>query len=131
MTNELPFVHQALQELEVQVSTQSILSAFDGGKATLSDIFTGKEQQLSVASVVIVGLRLPSDSLYLQLMDRQEEVKDAGIKSVDRIGDVLAPGALVHAVYSGHAYARQLDADNSDLYLRDIPVAIHPPGPVI
>src|SRR2546423_4777840 len=35
----------------------------------------------------------------------------------------LAPGAIVHAVYSGHRYARELDADPAILsYRRDAPL---------
>jgi dimethylamine/trimethylamine dehydrogenase len=37
-------------------------------------------------------------------------LKEAGIKSVTRIGDCLAPGFIAHAVYAGHRYARELDA---------------------
>ena len=33
----------------------------------------------------------------------------AGIKSVTRIGDCFVPGAIVHAVYGGHRFARSLD----------------------
>ena len=131
MTNEQPFVHQALHEHNVTVSTQVLLEGFDGASATLKNIFTDKAEMVEACSVVIVGLRLPSDALYHQLEARSHDVAAAGIRSVERIGDVLAPGALVHAVYSGHAYAQQLDGDDSELYLRDIQVAEYPPGPVI
>jgi dimethylamine/trimethylamine dehydrogenase len=71
---------------------------------------------------VIVGMRHSNDSLYQSLIVRKDELKAAGIKSVKRIGDALAPGALVHAVYSGHEYARNLDKENNELYLRDLPI---------
>jgi dimethylamine/trimethylamine dehydrogenase len=32
------------------------------------------------------------------------------VKSVIAIGDCLAPGLIAHAIYSGHRYARELDA---------------------
>jgi dimethylamine/trimethylamine dehydrogenase len=131
MTNEQPFVHRALHEHNVAISTQVLLGEFDGRSATLNNIFTGKAETAEVRSVVIVGLRLPNDELYHQLEARSDDVAAAGIKSVKRIGDVLAAGALVHAVYSGHAYAQQLDGDENELYLRDIPVADYPPGKVI
>jgi len=31
----------------------------------------------------------------------------------------------VHAVYSGHNFARQLDRPEGELYMRDIPIAEH------
>ncbi len=47
---------------------------------------------------------------------------------MDRIGDAHAAGALVHAVYSGHEYARALDA-SPELYLRDLPITADAPSP--
>jgi dimethylamine/trimethylamine dehydrogenase len=131
MTNEQPFVHQALHRHNVSITTQVLLNSFDGEQAQLGNIFTGEVQSVTACSIVIVGLRLPNSELYQALTARQDEFEAAGIKSVDCIGDALAAGALVHAVYSGHSYARQLDAPADELYLRDIPVAEVPPGPVI
>jgi len=130
MTNELPYVHQALDKCGVEVHTQMLLMDYDGDCATLNNIFTRKAGQLEVKSIVIVGLRLPNDALYQQLMSQHAEFTAAGIKSVQRIGDALAAGALVHAVYSGHGYARQLDGQEDELYLRDIPIAEYPPSVV-
>ena len=131
MTNEQPFVHQSLHKLGVDITTQTLLNNFDGEVATLSNIFTGAAHDLPVKSVVIVGLRLPSDELYQTLMKHEDSWQDAGIKSVERIGDSLAAGALVHAVYSGHEWAKRLDQAGQEIFLRDIPVADFPPGPAI
>ena len=131
MTNEQPFVHQALDASGVALTTQALLTDFDGSRATISNIFTGKLQYIVANSVVIVGLRLPNDQLYHELMNHSDKFQTAGIKSVDRIGDCLAAGALVHAIYSGHAYARELDRAAGELYLRDSPVTVNPPGQVI
>ena len=61
-----------------------------------------------------------------ELMARAGEFADAAIRSVTRIGDALAPGAIVHAVYSGHRYARELDADPATVrYRRDAPLPRH------
>jgi dimethylamine/trimethylamine dehydrogenase len=131
MTNEQPFVHQALHQRNVDITTQALLESFDGDTAILANIFTAKQQPLAVKSVVIVGLKLPNNDLYDELQSRGDALAEAGIKSVDRIGDALAAGAIVHAVYSGHEYARQLDDNSDSLYLRDITIGEHAPGPVI
>ena len=131
MTNELPFVQQALHRHNVAINTEALLDSFDGEQVQLANIFTGALTPISARSVVIVGLRLPNTDVFDALSEREPEWKEAGIKSVDRIGDALAAGALVHATYSGHSYARQLDCAGNELYLRDIPVAENPPGPVI
>ncbi len=131
MTNEQPFVHQNLHKLGVDITTQALLDGFEAGLATLSNIFTGELSTLEVSSVVIVGLRLPADDLYQSLCDREAQWQGAGIESVERIGDAFAAGALVHAVHSGHAWSRGLDNPDAENYLRDIPIAEFPPGPVI
>ena len=63
-----------------------------------------------MARTILVTSRLPNEELYLALAADPEGVKAAGIKSVTRIGDCLAPGFIAHAVYHGHRYARELDA---------------------
>ena len=131
MTNELPFVQQALHRHNVAINTEALLDSFDGEQVQLTNIFTGALTPISARSVVIVGLRLPNTDLFDALSEREPEWKETGIKSVDCIGDALAAGALVHATYSGHSYARQLDCSGNELYLRDIPVAENPPGAVI
>ena len=42
--------------------------------------------------------------------DVGEKLADAGIKSVKRIGDCYALGIIAAAVWSGHRFARELDA---------------------
>jgi dimethylamine/trimethylamine dehydrogenase len=130
MTNEQPYVHRALHARNVDVSTQTLLMDFDGHSASLANIFTAAASSIEVRSVVIVGHRQPRDEVYHDLLARSDEFAGAGIKSVERIGDALAPGAIVHAVYSGHQYAQLLDNEGGQGYLRDIPIAENPPGEV-
>jgi dimethylamine/trimethylamine dehydrogenase len=127
MTNEQPYVHQALYALGVAIHTQTLLTGFEQSSVSLANIFTGHTSEIDFNSVVLVGLRLPDNKLYDQIMDAKESVKSAGIKSVERIGDAIAAGALVHAVYSGHQCARNLDKANRT-YLRDVPVVSNGPG---
>jgi len=39
---------------------------------------------------------------------------DAGIKTLNNIGDSDSPGAVVHAVYAGHMYANTFDSGIDD-----------------
>jgi dimethylamine/trimethylamine dehydrogenase len=123
MTNELPLVHRALGSAGVPIHTLHRVTAFDGTTVTLADVYSGKEKSLACRSLVIVGMRKPRDELYHALLARESELKDAGISSVARIGDSLAPGAIVHAVHGGHRYAREFDSENAEPpYTRDFPV---------
>ncbi len=109
MTNELPRVHQALGRIGIAVTTLETVAAFDGEKLTLRHLFTAEETIVPCRSLVVVGLRRPRDALYHGLMADEAALARAGIRSVTRIGDALAPGAIAHAVHSGHAYAREFD----------------------
>jgi dimethylamine/trimethylamine dehydrogenase len=120
MTNELPLIHRALGRKQVAVDTLETVAAFDGEWLTLRHIFTADERNVPCRSLVVVGLRQPCDALYHELSADPAVLARAGIRSVTRIGDALAPGALAHAVYSGHAYGREFDVDAQ--FLRDRPI---------
>ncbi len=123
MTNELPLVHRALTKAGVPIHTLRRVTAFDGETVTIADVYSGAQMRLPCRSLVIVGLRKPRDELYHALLARSEAAKEAGIASVTRIGDSFAPGAIVHAVHSGHRYAREFDTVPTDLpYTRDFPI---------
>jgi dimethylamine/trimethylamine dehydrogenase len=62
-------------------------------------------REMEAASVVMVTSRAPRDALYRELAERVDIV---------RIGDCLAPSTLASAVYSGHRYARDMDAAPPD-----------------
>ncbi len=123
MSNEQPQVHRALFAAGIALHTLSRVTTFERGVVTLANQFTSAETRLECAALVIVGARLANDALHAALSARPEGLARAGIRSVTRIGDALAPGAIVHAVYSGHRYARELDADPATLtYRRDAPL---------
>ena len=73
--------------------------------------------------MLIVGLRLPRNELFEALTERADALAAAGIKNVDRIGDTLAPGAIAHAVHSGHKLAREIGTKiRVQPYRRDTPI---------
>ena len=125
MTNELPLVHRALAKAHVPIHTLKRVTAFGGDAATVADVYSGAEQKIACRSLVIVGVRKPRDELYHSLMARDGDLKNAGIAAVTRIGDSLAPGAIVHAVHAGHHFARGFDhppSPDSPPYTRDFPL---------
>ena len=58
----------------------------------------------------MVTARQPNDSLYQALQQRFESNEELLLSSLRRIGDCDAPAIIAAAVYSGHRYARELDA---------------------
>jgi dimethylamine/trimethylamine dehydrogenase len=110
-------IQKRLLESGVNVVALHNLQNIDETSVTLSCIYTERETKLSASSVVLTTMRLPNDSLYHALVDDPAALSDAGIKSVTRIGDALAPATIAAAVYSGHRFARELD----EPYDRDRP----------
>ena len=74
------------------------------GSVILESVHTEATRGVEAANVVLVTSREPVDTLYHLLRDRIP---------VQRIGDCLAPGTIATAVYSGHRYAREADAEVS------------------
>ena len=74
-------------------------------------IYTGESTVLTCDALVLVTARIPNASLESELEKVRNSWDDAGLKSVTRIGDALAPSTIAAAVYSGHRYARELDEE--------------------
>ena len=81
----------------------------------IAHIYTGSEPYeariVDCDALVLVTARLPNSGLESDLEEVRNSWGDAGIKSVTRIGDALAPATIAAAVYSGHRYARELDEE--------------------
>ena len=52
----------------------------------------------------MVTMKEPVVSLYNDLLSQQSGFGEAGIKSVTKIGDCVAPGPIAMAVHDGHRY---------------------------
>jgi len=111
-TLELLFINKRLRSIGVKVITAHDLVAVKDGIAELASGYGEPAQQIAIDAVVPVTARLPEDALYYDLIANDAALKDAGIKSVTRIGDCLAPGLIAYAVYAGHRYARELDTND-------------------
>ena len=103
-------------ELGVGTVFESRVTGFEAGVVSLASVFRGgKAGTIDSGSLVIVGARSTNDALYHDLESDKDRLTEAGIISVRSIGDCRAPGAIAHAVYSGHECARTIDADEEAL----------------
>jgi dimethylamine/trimethylamine dehydrogenase len=109
-TLEFRHVQKRLRKLGVDIRPSLNLVGFDGATARLACVYSDREQSLPCASVVMVTSRLPNDALHQELLLHEASWAEAGIASVQCIGDALAPGLIAHAVYAGHRYAREFEA---------------------
>ncbi len=106
-TLELERVHARLLGMGMAALTGTVVTGFDGEGVDLTCVYTGRTSRRAAASLVMVTARIPNDELYHAL--KTDALAAAGVKSVTRIGDCLAPGTIAAAVFSAHRFARELD----------------------
>lgn len=123
-TLEQARIQKRLIDLGVEIVTAMALAGRTKDQLELSCVYSGRTRPVDCATLVPVTARLPDETLWLELKAREAEWADAGIKTITRLGDCLAPGLIAAAVYSGHQYARtyqeQVDKDRVPFMREDI-----------
>jgi dimethylamine/trimethylamine dehydrogenase len=114
MSNELTDIRTRMIELGIGTVFEYRLTGFSGGAVQLTSIYAGgAASSIDCGSLVIVGIKSRNDGLFQELNSDADRIASAGMKSIRSIGDCRAPGAIAHAVYSGHECARYIDAGDS------------------
>ncbi|MEM8811316.1 MAG: NAD(P)-binding protein [Pseudomonadota bacterium] len=108
-TLEQGFIQSRLMNRGVRVRTGTALDEIEDGGIALSCVHTGRREIMEADSVVLVCARTSDDALYRDLVVRRSEWADAGILSVEVIGDAAAPAPIAWATYAGRRYAETLD----------------------
>jgi dimethylamine/trimethylamine dehydrogenase len=103
------FVHARLVELGVEIVLNRGVAEIGQSSVTSNCVYTGRTQVHDCDAVVMVASQKPDDALYRDLLAREADWADAGIKTVRVFGDAEAPGPIAWATYAGHRYARELD----------------------
>jgi len=119
MTMEQHRVQARLIELGVAIVPHRLPTRVDVGEIELACVYSGRLERRAVGSLVLVTARLPQKGLAEDLSAREAEWADAGLVSVTRIGDALAPGTIAAAVWAGRRFAEELGAP--PLGLDDLP----------
>lgn len=101
MTNEQHRIHARLVDVGVNIILNTALDASMSGHVKTRCVFTGRKSTMSCDNLMLVTARQAVDSLYKSL-------QTTDYINLYRIGDCEAPGAIAHAVYSGHKFAREL-----------------------
>ncbi|MCP4415652.1 MAG: FAD-dependent oxidoreductase, partial [Chloroflexi bacterium] len=105
-TLEQKRIQKRLLDLEVKLHTQVTLDAIQSNHVTLTNDLTDTQFNLSCDAIVLVGDRLPNDSLYQTLKPMLAEQE---LESLRVIGDANAPHIIERAVFAGHLAAREFD----------------------
>jgi dimethylamine/trimethylamine dehydrogenase len=123
-TLEQAAIERRLIDVGVTLLTRRVWQSADAQSISVLDELTERVERLACEAIVLCGGRVAQDALARELFARREEWADAGVSSVTAIGDALAPAMIVHAVYAGHRYARELgetiDPDGLP-FLRQVP----------
>ena len=110
-TDEQVRTQARLLELGVTIEVGAVLESMGEDGAVIACAYTGRTRAIPAASAVVVTSRQPHDALFHELCDQIE---------ITRVGDCGAPGTIAAAVFAGHRYARQMDAEVGDVpFLRE------------
>jgi dimethylamine/trimethylamine dehydrogenase len=121
-TMEQHAIQAKLMQMGVGIVASTNIASAKAGEVVVECGFTGVTRALPCSVLVPVTMRMPEDGLYHDLVA-------AGLPSVTRIGDCLAPSTIAAAVYAGHRYARELGEAKTDaLPFRREMVALAKPG---
>ncbi len=123
-------IQRRLIDLGVRILPTRLLAGRGADWLDLACSYSGKVERLSCSTLITVTGRLPVEGLWLDLQARKGDWADAGIKTVTRIGDALAPGTIAAANFSGHLYARdfgtETDPDSVPFRREDIAMLLAP-----
>ncbi|MDO6797038.1 FAD-dependent oxidoreductase [Shimia thalassica] len=111
-TLEQATIHLKLVEAGVDIVLNRGVTEIHADHVVSNCVYTGRTQNVEADAVVVVAARLEENGVYNDLKAREAEWADAGIKSIELIGDANAPGPIAWATYAGHRYARELDGDD-------------------
>ncbi len=104
-----------LDELGVATLTHHVLDRIEARAIHLTQRDTGRPRVLEATTVVLVTARLPEVTLFRALQKACASGGLPAIKTITRIGDCDAPGAIFQAVYAGHRYARELGQAHAEV----------------
>ena len=111
-TLEQAVIHARLVEMGVEIVLNRGVTEIAADHVLSNCVYTGRTTRYDADAVVMVASRQGRDGLYHDLLAREADWADAGIKSVRLFGDAEAPGPIAWATYAGHRYARELDGED-------------------
>ena len=123
-TLEQKWIEDRLHGIGVKLVEKHGLARISDAEVEIEHVRNGERRTLDCGAVVLVTTRISTDALYHDLMADPGGLEKAGIKSVTRIGDCLAPTIIAGAVYAGHRYAREMEVPPSDdvPFKRELPM---------
>lgn len=101
-----------LLEKNVELTVRRNVDEVLAGGLRLACTRTDRTEDLQADALVLVTARDSNDNLYRGLHADPERLQAAGVRSLQRIGDCLAPGTIANAIYLGHLAARNFEGED-------------------
>jgi len=105
-------IHARLVAAGVEIMLNQGVTEIHSDHVVSNCIYTDRTWTIEADAVVIVAARMTNNAVHTALKENEANWADAGIRSVELIGDANAPGPIAWAVYAGHRYARELDSED-------------------
>jgi dimethylamine/trimethylamine dehydrogenase len=109
-TLEQPRIQRRLLDLGISLRLAHTVTALDAQHAELACVYTGRLSEMPCAALVTVTARMPDNVLATALLADETPLAAAGIRTVRTIGDAWCPSTIAAAVYAGHRFAREFQA---------------------
>jgi len=103
------FPIKRLHDLGVRMRTNLRLVGASPGSVTFHNEFA-EQVGIETDSLVLVVQRRSDDRLFHELRESPDDLADAGIRNVLRVGDCIAPRELGYVILDGHRLAREIDS---------------------
>ncbi|MFT4728159.1 MAG: dimethylamine/trimethylamine dehydrogenase [Granulosicoccus sp.] len=112
-------IQKRLIQLGVKLVLSHNLSHKDSNTLALACCYSGNITHIPCKNLVTATSRIPTNQLWHELSSMNSTWKDAGVKTVQQIGDCVAPGIIATAVQNGYAYAQAAGATHVQVLKRE------------
>lgn len=116
-TLELRRLQNRILESGIRCITKAQLLSAENGCVRIAT--AESEEAVPANYVVPVTLRIPHNELLDSMLTQESNWSEAGVLSVDLIGDAMGPGTIAAAVYSGAQIARELGCKDTVTFMRE------------
>jgi dimethylamine/trimethylamine dehydrogenase len=118
-TLEQSRIQKRLIQLGVKLVLSHNVSNMENDMLALACCYSGNITKIPCANLVTATSRVPTSELWNELSSAESTWKSAGLKTVQQIGDCVAPGLIATAVQNGYAYAQAAGATRVQIIRRE------------
>lgn len=115
-TDEISANNRAVLESGAKLVVNQQLGEVESNSVKSYCVFSGSESTCQADWIVPLSRQIPDDGLYQAL---KTDSRFGQLKTLDRIGDCLAPGLIAAAVYSGYEAGINLGTDAQSQHVSD------------